>query len=214
MAAPRQSRRIAVSVARGRILGNIAASFRECMLAGNSISRSRPIPDATVTVANQSTGFTRTVQGDSSGAYLCNGIVSGLYSVSVEKAGFKKYIRTDLDLTASRKMRIDGTLELGQMTQTITVKGETPLICAFGVAPCPLSGAAAFPAVQALAAPPQDNPHSQGLRRPNRGAVEKPQDRRAGLALHLFLRAFPCRFPGPDEKAAIIDLSLLLSFAF
>ena len=86
------------------------------------------IPDATVTVANQSTGFTRTVHSDSSGAYLCNGIVSGLYTVSVEKAGFKKYVRTDLDLTASRKMRIDVTLELGQMTQTVTVKGETPLI--------------------------------------------------------------------------------------
>ena len=71
------------------------------------------IPDATVTVANQSTGFTRTVQSDSSGAYLCNGIVSGLYTVSVEKAGFKKYVRTDLDLTASRKMRIDVTLATG-----------------------------------------------------------------------------------------------------
>ena len=86
------------------------------------------IPDATVTVTNQSTGFTRTVQSDSSGAYLCNGIVSGLYTVSVEKAGFKKYVRTDLDLTASRKLRIDVTLQLGQMTQTVTVKGETPLI--------------------------------------------------------------------------------------
>ena len=57
------------------------------------------IPDATVAVANQSTGYTRTVRSDSSGGYLCNGIVSGLYTVSVEKAGFKKYVRTDLDLT-------------------------------------------------------------------------------------------------------------------
>src|SRR5215469_5613986 len=86
------------------------------------------IPNATVTVTNQSTGFTRTVTSDSSGAYLCNDIVSGLYTVSVEKAGFKKYMRTDLDLTASKKLRIDATLELGQATQTITVKGEAPLI--------------------------------------------------------------------------------------
>jgi hypothetical protein len=86
------------------------------------------IPNASVTVANQSTGFMRTVQSDSSGAYLCNSIVSGLYSVSVEKAGFKNYVRTDLDLTASRKLRIDVTLELGPVTQAVTVKGETPLI--------------------------------------------------------------------------------------
>jgi hypothetical protein len=86
------------------------------------------IPDATVTVANQSTGFVRVAQSDSSGSYLCNGIVSGLYTVSVGKSGFKRYVRSNLDLTASRKLRIDVTLELGQMTQTVTVKGGTPLI--------------------------------------------------------------------------------------
>ena len=53
------------------------------------------IPGATVTVTNQSTGFTRTVHSDTSGAYLCNGMVSGLYTVSVEKSGFKKYVRTE-----------------------------------------------------------------------------------------------------------------------
>ncbi|MGD0128685.1 MAG: carboxypeptidase-like regulatory domain-containing protein, partial [Terriglobia bacterium] len=86
------------------------------------------IPDATVTVANQSTGFKRSVRSDSSGAYACNGIVSGLYTVTVQKAGFKKYMRTDLDHTASRKLRIDVTLELGEVTETVTVKGATPLI--------------------------------------------------------------------------------------
>ena len=86
------------------------------------------IPGATVTVANQNTGFTRTVTSDSSGAYLINNLVSGLYAVTVEKAGFKKYVRTDLDLTASKQLRIDVTLEIGQIAQTITVKGETPLI--------------------------------------------------------------------------------------
>jgi hypothetical protein len=86
------------------------------------------IPEATVTVMNQRTGFTRTVESDSSGAYLCNGIVAGLYTVSVEKAGFKKYVRTDLDLTASRKLRIDVTMELGQVSETVMVKGGTPLI--------------------------------------------------------------------------------------
>ena len=86
------------------------------------------IPNASVTVANQSTGFTRTVHSNSSGTYLCNDVVSGLYTVTVQKAGFNKYVRTDLDLTASRKMRIDITLELGPVTQAVTVKGGTPLI--------------------------------------------------------------------------------------
>jgi hypothetical protein len=82
------------------------------------------------------------------------------------------------------------------------------------VAQCPLSGAAAFPSVRTLAAPPEDNPNSHGLRRQNRVTVEKPQGWRASLALRLFLRAFPRSFPDPEEKAAIIDLSSLLPFAF
>ena len=86
------------------------------------------IPGASVAVRNQSTGFTRTVQSDFAGFYLCNGIVSGLYTVSVEKPGFEQYVRTDLDLTASRKLRIDVTLGVGQVTNSVTVKGETPLI--------------------------------------------------------------------------------------
>ena len=86
------------------------------------------IPGATVTVTNESTGFTRTVHSDTAGAYLCNGMVSGLYTVSVMKSGFKKYLRSNLDLTASRKLRIDVTLQLGPTTQTVTVKGGTPLI--------------------------------------------------------------------------------------
>jgi hypothetical protein len=86
------------------------------------------VPDATVTVTNQNTGFTRSVKSDSSGAYLVHNLVSGIYTVSVEKAGFKKYVRTDLNLTASTKLRIDVALEVGQTTQTVTVNGETPLI--------------------------------------------------------------------------------------
>jgi hypothetical protein len=69
------------------------------------------------------------------------------------------------------------------------------------VAQGPLSGPAALPAVRVLAAPPQDNLSSHGPRRPNDGAVEDPQGRRAGLALRPFLRAFSqSEYPGPIPK--------------
>lgn len=87
-----------------------------------------PVPDATVTVTNQNTGYKRTVHSSSRGVYLVNGILSGLYTVSFEKVGFRKYQRTNLDLTASREMRIDATLQLGKITQTVSVRGATPLI--------------------------------------------------------------------------------------
>lgn len=113
------------------IMMPVKPAFGQAVVSGDILGQitdtsGAAIPDATVTVTNQSTGFARTVLSDSSGSYLCNGIVSGLYTVSVEKINFRKYVRTDLDLTASRKLRIDVTLELGQVTQTVTIKGETP----------------------------------------------------------------------------------------
>src|SRR5260370_8880845 len=59
------------------------------------------VPDATVTVTNQNTGFTRTAKSYLSGTYLVNAIVSGVYTVSVEKAGFRKSLRTNLNLASS-----------------------------------------------------------------------------------------------------------------
>jgi Carboxypeptidase regulatory-like domain/TonB dependent receptor-like, beta-barrel len=86
------------------------------------------IPDANVTVTNQNTAFKRTVHSDSSGAYTVNGIGSGLYTVIVVKTGFKTYVHTDLHLTASSALQINVTLQLGKVTQSVTVRGATPLI--------------------------------------------------------------------------------------
>ena len=76
------------------------------------------------------------------------------------------------------------------------------------VAQCPLSGAAAFPTVRALAAPHQNNPNSSGPRHQMRVEVEKPQGWSASLELHFLRkncmdsRLFSFPAPQPQDAAA------------
>ncbi|MFI5076158.1 MAG: carboxypeptidase-like regulatory domain-containing protein, partial [Vicinamibacteria bacterium] len=47
------------------------------------------LPGANVTLANPATGFTRTVQSDTSGAFAFPSVPPGTYALTVEMQGFK-----------------------------------------------------------------------------------------------------------------------------
>ncbi|HWQ56339.1 MAG TPA: TonB-dependent receptor [Bryobacteraceae bacterium] len=86
------------------------------------------ISGAVVRLRNQNTGLERASRTDDTGNYLFNNIVPGMYAVTAEFPGFKRYSQTDIDLTASRTVRVDITLEVGELTQTVEVSGVAPVI--------------------------------------------------------------------------------------
>ncbi|MBM3773953.1 MAG: TonB-dependent receptor [Acidobacteria bacterium] len=86
------------------------------------------IAGANVTLLNQGTGVSRVTRSDETGGYLFNNVLPGLYTLSMEMAGFKKYSQTSIGLTASRTLRIDAALEVGELTQSIEVSGGAPLV--------------------------------------------------------------------------------------
>ena len=83
---------------------------------------------ASVSLANQTTGLTRNAMTDETGSYLFNNIVPGVYTLAVEMSGFKKHTETALDVTASRTVRVDVSLQVGELTQTVEVAAEAPLV--------------------------------------------------------------------------------------
>ena len=94
-----------------------------------------PIAGASVTAQNQNTGLVRATKTGSDGDYLFNDIVSGVYTVTVEVPGFKKYVETNIDLNASRTLRVDVAMQVGDLVQTVEVTGgvtaietETPTV--------------------------------------------------------------------------------------
>ena len=86
------------------------------------------IPGATVTVVHTETGLSRAVVTDSSGYYVFPSLAPGVYDLTVELSGFKKWVQTGVRLDAAASLTVDATLEPGAITESVTVTAEaTPL---------------------------------------------------------------------------------------
>src|SRR5215218_7466272 len=59
------------------------------------------VANASVTVANGATGLTRNFQTNDDGTFLATLLPPGVYSITVENAGFKKYVQQDLELNVN-----------------------------------------------------------------------------------------------------------------
>ena len=86
------------------------------------------VADAKVTVINEGTGLTRTVTSDSNGEYVVPSIPTGRYTVTAEVAGFKTLALSNIELGVDQRVRIDLKLEVGAMTESVTIEATTPLL--------------------------------------------------------------------------------------
>ena len=86
------------------------------------------VPGATVMVTNVQTNISLTTQTDDRGAYAVASLRPGEYSLTVELSGFQKTIRTGVILQVAQVARIDLTLQTGQLTETVEVVGNSPIL--------------------------------------------------------------------------------------
>jgi len=86
------------------------------------------LPDAEVTVTNNKTGIARTVNTDSNGNYVLPSLPPSDYTVSAELRGFKKAVSANVPLEVNQRLRVDLVLEVGEITQTVEVQAEAPLL--------------------------------------------------------------------------------------
>ena len=82
------------------------------------------IPSAKVTIEALQTGFKQTQTTNIEGRFVQAALLPGQYRVIVEKAGFSKYITTNLDVDASQVISIDVPLKIGDITTTVEVSAE------------------------------------------------------------------------------------------
>lgn len=86
------------------------------------------IANATVTVSEPTTSFSRTTTTDENGFYTVTNLPVGTYSVSVEAPNFKKLIKTENSLNSDDRLTVNFVLEAGQVTEVVEViqeSGET-----------------------------------------------------------------------------------------
>ena len=86
------------------------------------------ISGAKVTLVNDGTRFTRTVQTGSSGQYVATSIPTGGYTITAEFSGFQKLIRSGLQLTAADTITVDLRMQVGNVQETVEVRSTAPLL--------------------------------------------------------------------------------------
>lgn len=90
-------------------------------------SSDAPIPKAQVTVRNTETGASSKLAAGETGAYTSPPLRPGAYEVTVEVTGFKKMTKT-IDLDVNQRARVNFVMEVGQLTESVTVAAESALL--------------------------------------------------------------------------------------
>jgi outer membrane receptor protein involved in Fe transport len=111
------------------IAAPLLAQYTTASLGGSVADPSgAALPEARVTVRNVETGFTQTVTTSPVGAYIFSRLPVGAYTLTVEKSGFSTYIQEGIRLTVDQMANQNVVLQVGQVTEQVTVTAETELV--------------------------------------------------------------------------------------
>ena len=86
------------------------------------------IANATVTLRNDAAGTVRTTVSNSAGEYVFPQVDPATYTILVETPGFKKLEHKGVIVGTQQKVRLDLQMELGEISQSVSVTTEVPLI--------------------------------------------------------------------------------------
>jgi hypothetical protein len=86
------------------------------------------VAGATVVVTDVQRGTSRTATTDESGAYAAPDLQPGTYKIHVEAKGFKSVERPNVQIEVVTDVRADFALQPGQVTETVTISEEVPLV--------------------------------------------------------------------------------------
>jgi hypothetical protein len=86
------------------------------------------ITDATVTLTNLGTSEKRAQPSGSDGLFTFVNLFPGQYRIDVQKEGFKHFTRTPLVVEVQQSVRVDATLQVGEVSQVVEVHAETSLL--------------------------------------------------------------------------------------
>jgi hypothetical protein len=100
----------------GRIVGRIVDSTGATVVG------------ATVRVTNTESNVATNAASDSQGNYEARNLIPGHYVVVVESQGFKHFQRGPIEVRVGDVLPIDIGLELGAVTENVTVTDEAPLL--------------------------------------------------------------------------------------
>jgi hypothetical protein len=121
--------KLAVTVCSMLITGAIALAQTTATIVGTvTDSSGAVVPGVSITVKSEGTGLTRKTLASQSGNFAVPLLPVGVYSITAEVPGFKRKTVTGIVLEVNQEPRVDVVLEVGAVTDSVTVTGEASLL--------------------------------------------------------------------------------------
>src|SRR5262245_23681979 len=86
------------------------------------------VPNANVTATEVNTRISSRTSTTAEGLYTIPYLQPGTYRIEVEMPGFNKFARENVELKVASSVRVDATLEPGNVSEVVEVKAESPLL--------------------------------------------------------------------------------------
>jgi hypothetical protein len=86
------------------------------------------VANAAVTLLSQDTSIETKTTSDEAGNYGFFNVKVGTYTITVEHAGFSKFTTADVKVDVTARQRVDVKLQLGQVTESVTVVGAAEVL--------------------------------------------------------------------------------------
>src|SRR5687767_8219111 len=86
------------------------------------------LPGVAIVVRHQESGLFREAVSSADGTFLMSGMTPGVYEITGELEGFKKYSQRDVRLEVGRTTPVELKFEVGGLTEAVTVSAEAPLV--------------------------------------------------------------------------------------
>ena len=86
------------------------------------------VPGAAVSIKDEATGLALNAVTDTTGTYTIRNVTGGTYTLRASLQGFKEFVQTGIPITAGGIVRINGRLEVGALSESVTVTTEAALL--------------------------------------------------------------------------------------
>jgi len=106
----------------------LAQEVRATITGSVTDTSGAPVPGVTITATNIARNTSVAAQSNSTGNYVTPFLAPGIYRVTAEQQGFKRFQREGIRLEAQDRARVDIPLEVGDLAQSITVSGDVSLL--------------------------------------------------------------------------------------
>ena len=86
------------------------------------------VPGVSIAVTNTGTGLVRDAVTNESGNYRVDLLPVGSYQIAADLPGFRKSIRTGVNVEIDSRVRVDFALSVGDVSEVVNVEGQAPLV--------------------------------------------------------------------------------------